>query len=451
MSTTTHGHWRMQSNVTMRRHREASLPGEVLVEEGDWVESGGEIVRVREMLSVSHFVDVASREKEGPSGRLRGEDFCVKRGDRVKPGDILVEARRPALFFFSSVRRVKSPVGGVVQTIYPEMGFVRIRQDQQQETTSVTIEVSRRLQCRPESMTDYLRVEEGDEVQQGQVIAVNRRDVRQSILSPHDGQIIVIDEVEGTVVLRRRITQFSVEAFVPGQVVEVIPQTGAIIECQVNRICGVYGMGGECRGTVRLLDPDGPKAAVDDSMCGQVVVAKGLATAELIFRAQQCGVAAVIAAGMRAQCLYEITGGQTDMTVSSSDPPGLTVIVTEGFGVDLTMDEKILAQLSAHQGQQVYVNGSTQIRAGVVRPEILMPVQAGAAVKKAHIKSAKDMTAGDRVVILRDPRFMQRGSIVKMRYDDVDLGFGIRGPAATVRLDGGGKATVLQANLEKEI
>ena len=52
---------------------------------------------------------------------------------------------------------------------------------------------------------------------------------------------------------------------------------------------------------------------------------------------------------------------------------GITVIVTEGFG-DIAMAERTFDMLKDHAGDDASVNGATQIRAGVMRPEIIIPL-----------------------------------------------------------------------------
>ncbi len=450
MSRTAEQHWRLQQNVTLRRRRAASLPGRVMVQEGDLVEAGQEIVRVREMFSVPHLVNVARRVEERPS-RLSQEDYNVKEGDRVRAGETLLEVKRSTLMVFRSIRRAKSPVAGVVESIYRELGLVLIREDRKQETASVTLDIAERIGCSGDDITDYLRVEEGEEVQQGQIIAVDQGDVRRSVLAPYDGQIGRIDRLKGAVVLQRSVTGFSVDAFVPGRVAEVIPKRGAVIESQMNRICGIYGIGGECRGTLRVLGHGSIASRLDKSMHGLVLVTEDIVTADFIFEARQCGVTAIIAAGMRVDCLYDVAGGTPDVTIDSPHLPGPTVVLTEGFGEQLRMDGRIYAMLSKFDGEQAYLDGTTQIRAGVVRPEILLPAEDDCTGEGALRKAQGELKSGDRVVVLRGPQFMRRGIIIRVLHRNVQLGFGISGPAARVRLDGGGEVVALQANLEREV
>ena len=61
------------------------------------------------------------------------------------------------------------------------------------------------------------------------------------------------------------------------------------------------------------------------------------------------------------------------MAITGSEQLGLTVVVTEGFG-RMTIASRTFALLEKFRGRRVSVNGATQIRAGVMRPEIVIPM-----------------------------------------------------------------------------
>ena len=53
---------------------------------------------------------------------------------------------------------------------------------------------------------------------------------------------------------------------------------------------------------------------------------------------------------------------------------GLTLVVTEGFGV-YPMRDETFRLLKSHGGKRASIDGTTQIRQRILRPEIVVPIQ----------------------------------------------------------------------------
>jgi len=80
--------------------------------------------------------------------------------------------------------------------------------------------------------------------------------------------------------------------------------------------------------------------------------------------------AAVGRAHADARMMGDLVHG--DVEATGTEQVGFTLILTEGFG-SIPMAGKTFALLSAHAGQPASISGATQIRAGVIRPEIIIP------------------------------------------------------------------------------
>ena len=72
--------------------------------------------------------------------------------------------------------------------------------------------------------------------------------------------------------------------------------------------------------------------------------------------------------------LKEILGYDLGVAITGTERIGLTLIVTEGFG-DIAMAERTFDLLNKREGDFAAINGTTQIRAGVMRPEVVIPPQ----------------------------------------------------------------------------
>ena len=72
---------------------------------------------------------------------------------------------------------------------------------------------------------------------------------RRQCVSPVDGTIEAVSGVTGQVMLRGPSRPALVAAFLAGNVIEVLPREGAVIEADATFIQGIFGIGGEA--TVR--------------------------------------------------------------------------------------------------------------------------------------------------------------------------------------------------------
>ncbi len=74
------------------------------------------------------------------------------------------------------------------------------------------------------------------------------------------------------------------------------------------------------------------------------------------------------------------------------------------------MAAKTFKLLSSHVGRKASISGATQIRAGVIRPEIIIPQLEGQA--RTAIQSQREgISLGDPVRIIRDPMFGRIGEV----------------------------------------
>ena len=105
--------------------------------------------------------------------------------------------------------------------------------------------------------------------------------------------------------------------------------------------------------------------------------------------------------------------------------------------------------LCAHAGRVASVSGATQIRAGVLRPEILVPLQAHAG---AHASEAEGGTleVGSFVRVIRQPWFGRIGRVVELPAELSALDTEARVRVLVVAFaDDGTQATVPRANVER--
>src|SRR5690606_2906401 len=112
---------------------------------------------------------------------------------------------------------------------------------------------------------------------------------------------------------------------------------------------------------------------ISESMRGKIVVGGARMTGDAVRKAISLQAAAVVSGGMDDADLRAILGYDLGVAVTGSEQLGTTLVVTEGFG-EIAMAERTFRLLAEHAGAFAAVNGATQIRAGVMRPEIVIPI-----------------------------------------------------------------------------
>src|SRR5450830_1855991 len=85
--------------------------------------------------------------------------------------------------------------------------------------------------------------------------------------------------------------------------------------------------------------------------------------------------------------------------------------------------------IAAYEGKMVSINGRTQIRAGVIRPEILLPAGEDDSVSTETEKTVsvmEELQIGDTVRIIREPWFGLVGKITADPEREVVLPSGVQ-------------------------
>jgi hypothetical protein len=152
-------------------------------------------------------------------------------------------------------------------------------------------------------------------------------------------------------------------------------------------------------------------------MRGQIVVGGAFVDAETVRHARALGVAALVVGGIHDRDLRSLLGYDLGVAITGTEVLGLTVILTEGFGT-IPMATKTFRLLSKHQGRKASVSGATQIRAGVIRPEIIIPDSASLGVMavsdREPVLASGGLRIGDSVRIIRDPLFGRIGRVAAL-------------------------------------
>jgi len=225
----------------------------------------------------------------------------------------------------------------------------------------------------------YLLKRVGDEVKKDDVIALRRSFLGRTKVcrASIDGSIEAFLPSSGQLLIRGAPIAIEVKAHIPGEVVEVIPEEGAVVETEAKSVEGVFGVGGETHGEIILAveKPDEAlmEAAIEKEHRDKIVVGGSTVTLEALRRAREVGARAVIVGGVDEKDLTSLLGYELGFGITGNEALGMTLILMEGFG-PRPMDGKVFSLLRSFQGKLTCVDGTTQIRARMLRPEVILPL-----------------------------------------------------------------------------
>jgi hypothetical protein len=283
------------------------------------------------------------------------------------------------------------------------------------------VNVVNQLSIAPGEILSYMLKHEGEAVTKDEVIAENKPFIKwfkTQVRAPITGTIESISKITGQVFLREPPEVIRLSAYIDGSIVEVTPKQGVVVESRCAFIQGIFGVGGETAGPVALA-ARGPEevltaAHLNPSHQGQIVIGGALVQKETFARARELGVRALVVGGVHDRDLKDLLGYDLGVAITGTEKIGFTLIITEGFGT-IPMAKRTFDLLSAKAGQQASCSGATQIRAGVIRPEVIVPLRRSENTQHSALStqhSEGGMRVGDLIRIIREPYF---GSIARVK------------------------------------
>ncbi|MCW4012099.1 MAG: hypothetical protein NWF07_03805 [Candidatus Bathyarchaeota archaeon] len=314
------------------------------------------------------------------------------------------------------------------------------------------VKISMILGMEPEDTERYMTVKVGDKVEKGQQVAFYKALfglIKKEVKAPVTGTLESFSEVTGQAIIRGAPIPVEVDAYIPGEVVEVMPKEGAIIETNAAFIQGIFGIGGEVHGDIHIVTPQNDQVLEADMITpehkGKILVGGCLVTLEALKKAVEIGVSAIVSGGIRHDDLTTFTGEEIGVAITGQEEVGITVIITEGFGT-MNMSQRTFDLLKEFEGYSASVNGTTQIRAGVLRPEIIIPHDMVEDEEGEGL--SQGMVPGTPIRIIRQPYFGAIGKVHSLPVELQRLESESMVRVVNIELDDGEVVTVPRANVE---
>ena len=124
-----------------------------------------------------------------------------------------------------------------------------------------------------------------------------------------------------------------------------------------------------------------------------------------------------------------------------------TIVVTEGFG-SITMSERTFNLLEKYKGHFASINGATQIRAGVLRPEIFIGKDNNENDIELFDEEKFIISIGSKIRVIREPYFGLIGTVTKLPSELIKIDTETVVRVAEILFDNGSKKIIPRPNLE---
>ena len=283
-----------------------------------------------------------------------------------------------------------------------------------------SVNVANKLGVHQDDVPSCMVKKVGDSIDVNEVIASTSTFFglfKPKVLSPIQGTIENISQITGQVLIRELPIPVEMSSYIDGTVIEIIPDEGVVVETSGAFIQGIFGIGGESSGIIKVLVNDASTVLddklIDTSCKDKIIVGGSLVTSAAVKKAVEVGAKGIVVGGINDKDLKNFLGYDIGVAITGSEQVGITLIVTEGFG-NITMANRTFSLLKEHDGKKASINGATQIRAGVIRPEVIIPLKDLEKVAEKSVNQMGGIASGSIVRIIREPNFGSLAEVVDL-------------------------------------
>lgn len=317
-----------------------------------------------------------------------------------------------------------------------------------------SVKVAAQLGIDADEMPAALLVKEGDTVEKGQILAATKAFFgmfKSEAKSPTGGVIETISAVSGNVGVRQPPLPINLTAYLSGTIAETTPGEGVVVQTEGALIQGIFGIGGERVGEIHVVskspDSDLTEAEITPALAGKIIIGGANISGAALRKASEVGVTGIVVGGIIDKDLIAFLGYDIGVAITGHENITLTLVITEGFGT-IAMARRTFELLKSLEGKSGSINGATQIRAGVIRPEVIVPLPPSAQTMKAEIEDGGSLAVGTSIRLIREPYFGKLATVAALPPQLTIVGSGASVRVLEATLDDGTVVTVPRANVE---
>lgn len=429
----------------IQKKRRLAYPGDVYVKKGDKVAADTVIARTEMDTSAPMRVKISSQL--GVKNEQIGDVLTVDVGDSVKEGDEIATYKEGLL---NRRKSINSPYTGVIEYISQTRGEVMIRERLSEDESVIEVEIAKKLNVSPFFMKTFMHVQEGQDVTYNEILASVDGIASGAIRAPVRGKIERIDAKSGSVIIRRPYSPVNLYGYISGTITDVKPDYGATVETPACYIEGVFGVGKESYGELVMLAKDPAQIIEAEDItpehADKVLVCGAGISKEALLKAEKNHIRGIIVGGIRNLDIVELFGYEISSGITGHEDKDITIIATEGFGT-VSMLPQTYDLLASHEGKMTSINGTTQIRAGVIRPEIIIPIESIDVFVEEEEESMVEPIIGAKVRIISEPYYGSWGVVNKDGTKPMVLENGVKQEVVEVKLSDGEIVYIGENNL----
>lgn len=380
--------------VEIEKHsfiKKLTLNSEVLVSVGDRV-TAETVVAIYKTPQPRQFVLSAFSVLPYVHPNKYNTEWLIKPGDSVEfstplvsftptdPMDFsLIKDEKARMILLEREKRVfKSPITGIILEIVPKTGIILVTEDIDYSETDITVDLHAKTHNRGRRLARSIKVMKGEFVEKRQSLAVIEPGVlgllMVTVKAPIAGIIKDLDIRNGKIIITREFIEHKIVAGIHGTVTD-IDKGGITISSHGRKINGICGIGAESFGQLKVIttsesDPVIPDD-LNDSDQGKIIAGGSFISLSALERAAEIGINGVIVGGVDHLDLSNFINNELAIASTGNENIPFPLIITEAFGKN-PMNSELFEFFKHHENEYVYMNGKTQIRAGVIRPEIIV-------------------------------------------------------------------------------
>ena len=299
----------------------------------------------------------------------------------------------------------------------------------------VLIDVAKSLSISANAADRLIHVKVNDKVTEGAEIAIGKGIFPRTIRAPRDGRVVAVGG--GQVLMESGDASIQLRAGIPGTIVRILPDRGALIRTVGSLIQGTWGNG--CIETGLLFNltesPDDVLTAsrLDVSLRGSIILAGLIRDVETLRTAAELPVRGLI--------LSSISPGFLSVAQQMKFP----ILAIEGFG-QVPMNSAAYKLLTTNAKRDVTINAEAFNRYTGARPEVIIPLPVSQ--EPPPPIDVNTLETGQTVRLRRAPHAGEIGTLTKLHPGLSSLPSGLRALAGDVKLENGEQILVPLVNLE---
>jgi hypothetical protein len=299
----------------------------------------------------------------------------------------------------------------------------------------VMLDVARIFGVSAREADKLIRVNEGDRLEKGALIAEKPGLFSNTIKAPRAGRVMVCGS--GQILMEVGDARIELRAGMPGVVTQIIPDKGVVIRTAGALVQGVWGNGRIDNGLmVSLIEKPGDILAagrLDVSLRGSVILSGQVRDLDTLKAAAELPVRGLILSSLAASL------------IETAYKMRYPILVTEGFGA-LPMNSAAFKLLTTNNKREATVNADHFDRYSGTRPEVIIPLPISNEPDEPN--RYEQFELGRQVRMRRPPNPGMIGTISELPAGLSLLPSGLRAPAAEVKLENGDVLLAPLVNLE---